>query len=127
MTRSSMHARRCTSEWRGGGLTGRNGRIYWKKQPPVRRAGQWIVPSWRKRRKYLHINLGGWISPRGQRAPCLCPLGPHPSLALSDHFPLNHAPPPVLFFSPGTGICGASPQKNKIKHSYLQTVIRRRT
>lgn len=65
----------------------------------------------KKGRKYLNANLRRWISQQGQGAPCLCPLGPHPSLALSDQFPLNNAPPPALFFSPGTGICGASPQK----------------
>lgn len=63
-----------------------------------------------KAREYLNVNLRRWISQWGQRAPCLCPLGPS-SLPLSDQLPLNNAPPPVLFFSPGTGICGASPQK----------------
>lgn len=33
------------------------------------------------------------------------------SLTQSDQFALTNTPPPGLFFSPGTGIRGASPQK----------------
>lgn len=77
-----------------------------------------------KGKKYLNVNLSRWISQSGQRAPCLCPLGPHPSLALSD---LWITPLPQSCFSLLVQEFVGRLLKNKIKHSYLQTVIRRRT
>lgn len=98
------------------------------KQPPVMRAGRWTVLSWREEETSQGQPKKVDFPAGPERLPvCVLPALIPPSLAPSDRLPLKNAPPPSPVFPLLVQEFVGRLLKNKIKHSYLQTVIRRRS